>query len=47
MPDPKTQREQTSIKQLTSVSKARQIRLQTERETLAEREQAAITTECT
>jgi hypothetical protein len=40
MTDPQTQREQTSIKQLTSVSKARQIRLQTEREALAERERA-------
>ncbi|XVJ69176.1 MAG: hypothetical protein HEQ39_05625 [Rhizobacter sp.] len=38
MTDPQTQREQTSIKQLTSVSQARQIRLQTEREALAERE---------
>ena len=40
MTDPQTQREQTSIKQLTSVSQARQIRLQTEREALAERERA-------
>jgi hypothetical protein len=38
MLDPQTQREQTSIKQLTSVSKARQIRLKTEREALSERE---------
>jgi hypothetical protein len=35
-----THREHTSIKQLTSVSKARQTRLQAEREALAEREQA-------
>jgi hypothetical protein len=40
MTDPQTQREQTSIHQLTSVSQARQVRLQTEREALAERERA-------
>jgi hypothetical protein len=36
--DPQTQREQTSIQQLTSVSHARQIRLKTEREALADQE---------
>ncbi len=40
MTDPQTQREHTSIKQLTSVSKARQIRLKTERDALIERERA-------
>lgn len=38
MTDPQTQREQTSLKQLSAVSLARQIRLQTERQLLAERE---------
>jgi hypothetical protein len=40
MTDPQTQREQTSVKQLKSVSQARQIRLQTERVALTERERA-------
>lgn len=38
MTDPQTQREKTSLHQLTSVSQARQIRLQTQRQALAERE---------
>jgi hypothetical protein len=38
--DPQTQRERTSIKQLSAVSQARQIRLQTERQALAQRERA-------
>jgi len=38
MTDRQTQREHTSIKQLTSVSQARQIRLQTERKMLAEQQ---------
>ena len=42
MSNHQTHREQTSIKQLTSVSKARQTRLQAEREVLAEREQAMV-----
>lgn len=40
MTDPQTQREHTSIRQLTSVSKARQTRLKTERDALTERERA-------
>lgn len=40
MTDPQTQREHTSIKQLMSVSNARQIRLKTERDALTERERA-------
>lgn len=40
MTDPHTQREVTSIQQLTLVSRARQLRLQTERAALAERERA-------
>ena len=42
MSDPQTQREQTSIKQLKWVSRARQIRLQTERNALAERERDMV-----
>ncbi len=40
MTDSQTQREQKSIQQLTLVSRARQLRLQTERAALAERERA-------
>jgi hypothetical protein len=38
MTDPQTQREQTSLKQLSAVAQARQIRLQAERQGLAQRE---------
>jgi hypothetical protein len=38
MSDPQTQREQTSLKQLGAVAQARQIRLQAERQVLAQRE---------
>jgi hypothetical protein len=38
MTDPQTQREQTSLKQLGAVAQARQIRLQAERQVLAQRE---------
>jgi ATP synthase in type III secretion protein N len=37
---PQTQRERTSLKQLSAVAQARQIRLQTERQALAQRERA-------
>jgi hypothetical protein len=40
MTDPQTQREQTSMKQLAAVSQARRIRLQSERQLLAERERS-------
>jgi hypothetical protein len=42
MSDPQTQREQTSLKQLSAVAQARQIRLQAERRALAQRVQWAV-----